>query len=194
MGNPHDARMGWLRIIGNILGCAELLWTAYESTRLYLGEKTFLGDAFDVFHQHPEHLTGIYLALAGGGAIFLIQLNWVAVSELRRRMQRRSPAARLRLLSGALEGELERLSSPSFLYSDARQFVERETINRQLRRLGIRTPDPDASNRLYSMFIASLIPIARDGDVASARSMAEQFLNEITTRKDSEIPRTQLRK
>lgn len=176
--------MGWIRIIGNILGCAELLWTAYESVRLYLGENTFLGDAFGFFQEHPEHLTGIYLALAGGGAIFLLQLNWMFVSGLHRRMRQRGPAARLRRLSDALESELARISSPSILYSNAQRFVDRETINRQLRRLGIQTPNPEASDQIYGTFIASLIPIARDGDVASARAMTSQLLNEIKTREE----------
>ena len=176
--------MSWLRIIGNILGGIELIWTAYESVRLYLGERTFLGDAFDFFQQHPEHLTGIYLALAGGGAIFLLQLNWMAISGLSRQMRRRGPAARLQRLSGALEMELERLSEPSFIYSGAQRFVARETINRELRRLRIQTPDPEANDQIYGAFITSLIPIARDGDVASARQMAEQLLNEIKNRKD----------
>ena len=48
------------------------------------------------------------------------------------------------------------------------RFAERETINQELRQLGINAPHP-MNDAAYIPFLATLLPVARRGDVEAAR-------------------------
>lgn len=77
-----------------------------------------------------------------------------------------------------LEAELWRIEReaiyPSFTNSAA-GFIDREAIRRALFALGIHAPDSDSSDQIYHQYLATMIPLAKAGEIESARRFSQQF-------------------
>ena len=181
----HDAQMHWtLRFILNCFGVIDVSWSMYEAARGWTGKQTVLGDAIGFFQDHPEHVTGMYIALAAGGITLLLQLNWHYLQSVsawraghKRRRQARWPENRLRALWKQLNEEYSRLRfdlheqsvRSKRLQSD--QFIAWSILQRQLSELGIPAPDPSSDPDVWFEFLVNLLPLAKDGRLLEAQSL-----------------------
>ena len=181
----HDARMHWtLRFILNCFGVIDVSWSMYEAARGWIGKQTVLGDVIGFFQDHPEHVTGIYIALVAGGIALLLQLNWHYLQSvsawwagLKRAREARWPENRLRALREQLNEEYSRLRfdlhdqsvRSKRLQSD--QFIAWSILQRQLSELGIPAPDPSSDPNDWFEFLVNLLPLAKDGRLLEAHSL-----------------------
>ena len=162
--------VGAARRAGNVFAVMDLVWASVETVRAGLGERTVLHDAIGFFDKHPEHLTGVYIALMAGGVTVLLMLN----SAWLHRWRRRSRGSRLIRVALPMQFQLQQEDLDPF--GGATRFVEREGIRRELASLEIWAPDSNLGGVEYQRYLATMIPIARDGDVRGARRVAAAFM------------------
>lgn len=167
------------RVIGSVAALSEATWAAFEFVRLENGQSVLIEDAFDFFRKHPEHLSGVHLALAVAGitVLFILNASWVARFYLM--LRARMPKNRFRAMAITLEIELD--ASEIAIFNDQPLFdperiVERRTIQMKLSELGICTPVPNEAHRNHVIFLTIIIPYARNGDVKGARLAAEECI------------------
>ena len=162
-------------IVGNVVAAMDLVWVANQFIRLGRGENVLIGDAFEFFHRHPEHLPGIYVALAAAGIVLFFVSNVGWVIRYRRRRQEDRPECRFRAMTSELETELH-VSSSYYVMSDPtlepERYIERSTIFMELAELGICAPSPNSDNSTFVRFLTNIIPFARRGNLQAARELA----------------------
>ena len=98
-----DVNREILHIVGNVFAVVDLAWAAYESVRLSKGKSVLIQDAFEFFQEHPEHLPGIYAALAVAGVALLLILNF---SRVGRFIYALTPGGRFQDMTDALQIEM----------------------------------------------------------------------------------------
>ena len=167
------------RFIGSVFALSELTWTAYEYIRFESGQNVLIKDASKFFRKHPEHLPGVYLALAVAGVTVLLISNASWVACLWRKFKARRPKNRFRAMTTDLEIEMlasENANSIGLQRFDPERMVERQTIGMDLCALGIPAPPPHEEHHKQVAFLIIIIPYARKGDVKAARRDAKKFI------------------
>lgn len=116
-------------------------------------------------HLGPAEYTGLSI-LFGGMFIYSSALVW---DRLRWEGLPFGRSYRFRRMAPVLLNEMRKATEET--PNELELYVARDAINRELQELGIPLIPDDIDNRTYSLFLAMMIPRARDGDIDGARRL-----------------------
>ena len=165
-------------LLVSAIGAATIFWDLWEISNALREKPTLIGNILGSVVAIP-----IYGSLAFGIMVFLVGWNYPSIkadfARKRASREKQRPENRFRGMESMLQAELGRIEREAIFPSltiSAAGYIDREAIKRALFALGIHAPDSNSSNQIYHQYLATIIPLAKAGEIESARRFSQQFV------------------